>query len=108
MAKLWRGVVSTVDWTKKRVLLRCKEPNQGGSGEKEFFQVLSWDVLTRVTTPDRGLIPIQQLQAGQRIYADCVQNQDGCWVARAIEVVKPAEPGQQSATQQQRKGGEGG
>ena len=104
MAKLWKGVVATVDWTKKRLLLRCKEPGQGGAGEKEFVQVLSWDVLTRVTTPDRGLIPIQQLQAGQRIYADCVQDQDGRWVARAIEVAKPAEPGQRSATQQQERG----
>ncbi len=92
MAKLWKGVVATVDWTKKRVLLRCKEPGQGGSGEKEFSQVLSWDVLTRVTTPDRGLIPIQQLQAGQMIYADCAQDQDGRWLARAIEVMPVSAP----------------
>lgn len=108
MAKLWEGVVGTVDWTKKRLLLRCNEPGQGGSGEKEFVQVLSWDVLTRVTTPDRKLSIPQQLQAGQMIYADCTQDQDGRWVARAIEVVKPTEPGQRSATQQQREGGEGG
>ena len=86
MVKHWKGVVSTVDWTKKRVLLRCHEPGQGDSGGKEFFQVVSWDVTTRVTAADRGIIPIQQLQAGQMIYADCVQDQDGCWLARAVEV----------------------
>ena len=110
MAKLWKGIVSTVDWTKKRVLLRCNEPGPGDSGGKEFFQVLSWDVLTRVTTPDRGLIPIQQLQAGQRIYADCAQDQDGCWLARAIEVMPASAPrGIGTGAQVNRaKGGEGG
>lgn len=100
MVKLWKGVVVEVDWTKKRLLLRCKEAGQSAPSEKEFFQVLSWDMLTRVTTPDRGLIPIQQLQPGQRIYVDCVQDQDSGWMARAVEVVKPAEPGQRNKTQQ--------
>ncbi len=104
MAKLWKGVVGTVDWRKQQVLLRCNEPDQGDSNGKEFFQVLSWNVLTRVTAPDRGLIPAQQLQTGQKISADCVQDQDGRWLARAIEVVKPAEPGQRSETQQQERG----
>ena len=110
MAKLWKGVVGTVDWTKKRLLLRCNEPGQDASGGKEFSQVLSWDVLTRVTTPDRGLIPIQQLLAGQRIDADCVQDQDGRWLARAIEVMPASAPrGIGTGAQVNRaKGGEGG
>ncbi|PIQ84326.1 MAG: hypothetical protein COV75_02735 [Candidatus Omnitrophica bacterium CG11_big_fil_rev_8_21_14_0_20_63_9] len=89
------------------MLLRCNEAGQGGSGEKEIFLVLSWDVLTRVTTPDRGLIPIQQLQAGQRIYADCVQDQDGRWLARAIEVL-PASAPRDIGTGAQAKGAKGG
>lgn len=110
MAKRWKGVVTTVDWPKKRVLLRCNEAGQGDPSEKEFSQVLSWDVLTRVTTPDRGLIPIQQLQAGQKIYADCVQDQDGRWLARAIEVMPASTPqGIGTVAQAKRaKGGEGG
>jgi len=110
MAKLWTGVVGTVDWTKKRLVLRCKEAGQGGSDEKELFQVLSWDVLTRVTTPDRGLIPVQQLQAGQRIDADCAQEQDGRWLARAIEVMPVSVPRDFGTGAQVKgaKGGEGG
>lgn len=88
MAKRWIGVVGTVDWEKKRLLLGYNDIDSGASGETAVFQVLSWNVLTRVTMPDRGLIPIQQLQVGQRIDADCVQDQDGRWVARAIEVVQ--------------------
>jgi hypothetical protein len=93
MAKLWKGVVTTVDWTKKRLLVRCTETDYDSAVEQKV-QVLSWNVVTRVTTSDRGIIPIQQLQAGQMIYADCVQDQDGCWLARAIEVLPaPASQG---------------
>ncbi len=107
MAKLWKGVVATVDWTKKRVLFRYNEPGHEHSGEQETLQVLSWDVLTRVTTPDRGLIPIQQLQVGQMIHADCVQDQDGCWLARAIEVMPVSVP-REIGTGAHTKGAKGG
>jgi hypothetical protein len=92
MTTLWKGVVAAVDWTKKRLWVRCAAPDDAGAVEPEVH-VLSWNVATRVTTPDRGMIPIQQLQVGQRIDADCVRDQGGCWLARAIEVL-PA-PGSQ-------------
>ena len=107
MAKLRKGVVSTVDWSKKRVLLRCNDAGQG-SGEKEFFQVLSWDVLTRVTAADGGIMFPQKLQAGQHICADCVQDQDGHWIARAIEILSASAPQETGAHVNRAKGGEGG
>lgn len=110
MAKLWRGVVEMLDVEKKRLLLQCNDPERGTAADKEQTVVIAWNLVTRVTTPDRGLIPIQQLQAGQRIYADCVQDQDGRWLARAIEVLPASAPrGIGTGAQVNRaKGGEGG
>lgn len=89
MATRWKGIVASVDWSKKRLLVRCRD----GSGASEFPQVLTWDVVTRVTTSDRGIIPIQQLLAGETVSADCVQDQDGRWLARTIEVVSHQHSG---------------
>ena len=86
MAKLWKGSVEIIDVEKKRLLLRCKEPGRGSTADKELTMVIAWNLITRVTADGRGIIPIQQLQAGQMINADCVQDQDGRWLARAIEV----------------------
>jgi hypothetical protein len=110
MAKLWRGVVEILDVEKKRLLLRGKNPERGSASDKEQTVVIAWNLVTRVTTPDRGLIPIQQLQAGQRICADCVHDQDGRWLARAIEVLPVSAPrGIGTGAQANRaKGGEGG
>ena len=90
MAKLWKGVVEILDVEKKRLLLRGKDPERKTAADKEQPVVIAWNLLTQVTTPDRGLIPIQQLQAGQMIYADCEQDQDGRWLARAIVVTPPS------------------
>jgi len=110
MAKLWKGVVEILDVEKKRLLLRGNDSGRKTAADKEHTTVIAWNLLTQVTTPDRGLIPIQQLQAGQMIYADCEQDQDGRWLARAIVVTPPSAPAATTNPVQtnRAKGGEGG
>ncbi len=103
MAQLWKGTVTAVDIPKRKAVLQYKEAASTAGGGKEQRIVISWDLLTRVTESGRGLIPAQQVQVGQMVSADCTQDQDGCWLARAIEIVTPAEPGQRNATQQQER-----
>ena len=100
MARLWNGTLTTVDIPKRKAVLQCKEAASAAGGSKEQNIVISWDATTRVTESARGLIPAQQLCVGQMVYADCTQDQDGRWVARAIEIVTPAEPWQRVVTQQ--------
>ena len=103
MARLWKGTVTAVDIPKRKAVLQCRDTASSTGGGKEQSIVISWDLATRVTESGRGLIPAQQVHIGQMVYADCTQDQGGRWVARAIEIVTPAESGQQSVTQQQER-----
>ncbi len=93
MRRLWKGVVTAVDTLKRKAVLQCKEAASAAGAGKEQRIVISWDLATRVTESGRGLIPVQQVQVGQMVYADCTQDQDGRWLARAIEIVKPTASG---------------
>lgn len=100
MARLWKGTVTAADIPTRKVVLQCKDTASTTGSGKEQSVVISWDLLTRVTESGRGWIPAQRVHVGQMVYADCTQDQDGRWVARAIEIVTPAEPGQRVVTQQ--------
>ncbi len=104
MIRLWQGVVTAVDAPKRQAVLQCKDAASAAGAGKEQRIVISWDLATRVTESGRGLIPAQQVQVGQMVAADCAQDQDGRWLARAIEIVTPVEPGQRRVTQQHERG----
>ena len=100
MIRLWKGAVTAVDTPKRKAVLQCKDAASAAGDGKEQRIVISWDLVTRVTESGRGLIPAQQVQIGQMVSADCTQDQDGRWLARAIEIVTPVGSGQRSVTQQ--------